>query len=161
MGEAELRAQCLHDGEELVFAVEAAVGVVAGVLGRGRVLRWHDVERHAERSGKGAGLVEVAAGEAGGVGEDGDHAVAEDAVRGGGQKGGVDAAGVGHHEAAQLSEFWPSSRACIFCATPASPDSGAGSVAGLISTLVAMLPIIPLDEFSLNGEAWSGRSVRR
>ena len=62
-GEAELRAESAHYVEELVFAMEAAVEVVAGVFGTVEFFGGDNVERHAEGEGKDAGLFEVASGE--------------------------------------------------------------------------------------------------
>ena len=93
-----------HDAEEFVFAMEAAVEVVAGVFGTVELFSGDDVERHAESAGEGAGLFEVATGERGRVGDNGDHARAEQAVSGGREVSGVDAAGVGDHKAAQLEQ---------------------------------------------------------
>jgi hypothetical protein len=102
--EAELRAESTHDVEELVFAMEAAVEVVAGILGAVELFGGDDVEGHAETVGEGAGCIEVAAGQRGRICDDGDHAGAEKTVRGGRQISRVDATGVGDHEAAQLNQ---------------------------------------------------------
>jgi hypothetical protein len=98
-GEAELRAELLHGGEELVLAVEAALAVVAEVVGAGHLLGLQDVERDAVGFGEGDGGGELFAGQAGGVGQDGKHVLAEDLVGFVGEIGGVHAAGVGDEEA--------------------------------------------------------------
>lgn len=99
--ETEFRAELLHGFEELGFAVEAAVGVVALVLGLGELFGLDDAQRNAVVFGEGFGLLHVAAGEAGRIGKDGEHAVAEDVVCRGGEKGRIHSAGVGDHDAAE------------------------------------------------------------
>ena len=82
--------------------MEAAVGVVARILGPVQFFGGDDVQRHLERAGKGAGLLHVAPGQAGRIGQHGQHPRAQHAMRRGGQKRGVHAAGVSHHQASQL-----------------------------------------------------------
>ena len=58
----------------------------------------------AVRGGEGEGGGELRAGQGGGVGDDGEHAVAEGLVRGIGEEGGVGAAGVGDEQRAEVRE---------------------------------------------------------
>ncbi len=98
VGEAELRAERSHDGEQLIFAVEAAVGVVALVFGAIEFAGCDDAQGHAEGRGEGLRLLEIAAREAGRIGEHGEHAVAQDAMGGCGEKGGIDASRIRDHQ---------------------------------------------------------------
>src|SRR5580658_4803194 len=61
--ETKFRAERLHDGEELVFAVETAIGVVALILGPIEFRSLNYLQRHPDRFGKGAGLLQIAARE--------------------------------------------------------------------------------------------------
>ncbi len=97
-------ALALEDGEELVLAVEAAGGVVAGVVLAGELGGGDGDERNGLRGGEGYGLAEMAAGERGRVRDDGEHAAAEDGVSGMREIGGVDAAGVGDDDALEFLE---------------------------------------------------------
>ena len=54
--------------------------------------------------GEGEGGGELRAGQGGGVGDDGEHVVAERLVRGIGEIGGVGSAGVGDEHAAEVRE---------------------------------------------------------
>jgi len=93
-----------HLGEELVFAVEAALGVVALVVGVFKFVRMKDVEGDGVVGGEGEGGGEFGAGEGGGVGDDGEHLFAEGLVSGEGEEGGVCAAGVSDEEGAEVFE---------------------------------------------------------
>ncbi len=84
--------------------MKAAVGVVALVFGLVQLFGLNDAQRDVVRSGEGPGLVHVAAGKAWRVGQNGQHAVAENAMRGGGEISRIDAAGVGHHDAAERAQ---------------------------------------------------------
>src|ERR1700710_1420693 len=100
VGEAGCGAGLFHLGEELVFAVEAAVGVVALVVGAFELVGLEDLRGDVVLGGEGEGGGEFGAGEGGGVGDDGLHFFAEGLVRGVGEVGGVGAAGVGDQDAA-------------------------------------------------------------
>ena len=100
--EAARCADLLHLGEELVFAVKAAVCVVALVIGAFQFVGLEDLDGDAVFGGEGKGGGEFGAGKRGGVGDDGLHVFAEDLVGGVGEIGGVGAAGVGDEDAAQL-----------------------------------------------------------
>ena len=95
-------ALALEDGEELVLAVEAAGGVVAGVVLTGELGGSDGDEGDRLRGGEGDGLAEMAARKRGGVRDDGDHAAAEDGMRGVREVCGIDAAGVGNDDAFEL-----------------------------------------------------------
>ena len=84
--------------------MEAAIGVVALVVGLVKFLGLDDLQGNLLVVGKGCGLLKVATGQRGRIGQDGEHFVAEDAVRGGGEIRRVDPAGVGDHQGAQLLE---------------------------------------------------------
>ena len=99
--EAAPGALGLHLGEELVFAVEAALAVVADVVGVVEFVRVENVGRDAVRGGEGEGGGEFGARQGGGVGDDGQHPVAEHLMRDPGEVGGVGAAGVGDQHAFQ------------------------------------------------------------
>ena len=92
----------LHLLEELVFAVEAAMGVVALVVGIFKLVGAEDLDGDVVVGGEGEGGGEFGAGERGGVGDDGLHVFAESLMGGVGEIGGVCAAGVGDEDAAEL-----------------------------------------------------------
>ena len=54
--------------------------------------------------GEGPGLLHVASGKAWRVGEDGEHLVPENAVGNGCEEGGIDSAGVGHHQRSERAQ---------------------------------------------------------
>ena len=87
-------------GEELVFAVEAALGVVALVVGVFELVGLEDLEGDVVFGGEGEGGGQFGAGERGGVGYDRQHFFAEGLVGCVGEVGGVCSAGVGDEEAA-------------------------------------------------------------
>ena len=101
---AELSAEILHAFEKFGLAVEAAIGIIALVLGIFEFFGLDDAQGNAVRLCKGLGLLHVAAGETWRVGEDGEHAVAEDAVGYGGQEGRIDSARVGNHQRAERAQ---------------------------------------------------------
>jgi hypothetical protein len=105
VGESEAGALGFHLGEELVFAVEAALGVVAAVVGLVELGGLEDVGGDAVFGGEGEGGGELGAGQRGGVGDDGEHAVAEGAVRPVGEEGGVGASGVGDKDGGMVKTF--------------------------------------------------------
>ena len=92
VSEAALGAEVLHLGEELVFAVEAALGVVALVVGVFELGGLEDVGGDGVLGCEGEGGGEFGAGEGWGVGDDGEHFVAEGLVGGVSEVGGVGAA---------------------------------------------------------------------
>ena len=98
MREAEALARGFHLGEEFVLAVEAAVGVVAGVVGRFELAGVEDVCGDRVSDGKGKCFRKLFPRERGRVGDDGDHAVAEHFVRDIGEECGVGTAGVGDQQ---------------------------------------------------------------
>ena len=104
VAETQFRAQRFHRREEFVLAVKAAVGVVALVLGPVQFFGLHYMQRHAQRARKGAGLIQIAAGQAGRVGQHCEHPVAQHTMRRGRQKCRVHAAGVSHHQAAEFPQ---------------------------------------------------------
>ncbi len=104
VGEASGAPESLHLGEELVFAVEAASGIVAGVVGVRELVGLQDFERDVLLLGKGQGGGELFARQGGGIGDDGEHARAKRLVGGKGEKGGVCAARVGDQDRAEVEE---------------------------------------------------------
>ncbi len=104
VGEVSGGAEALHDGEELVLAVEAALGVVALVVRVREFVSVEDFGRDVVIRGEPEGGDEFGAGERGGVGDDGEHARAERLVRGPGEIRGVGAAGVGDEDRAEVLE---------------------------------------------------------
>ena len=94
----------LHLREELVFAVEAAVGVVALVIGIFELVGLEDLRGDVVRGGEGEGGGEFGPGEGGGIGDDRSHLFAEHLVGRVGEIGGVGAAGVGDEDAAQFMQ---------------------------------------------------------
>ena len=77
VGEAELEARGFHLGEELVLAMEAAVAVVANVVWVVEFAGLQDVSRDAVFGGEVERRGQFPAGQGGRVGDDGEHAVAE------------------------------------------------------------------------------------
>ncbi len=103
-GEAEGSAFGFHLGEEFVFAMEAALGVVAGVIRVGEFGGLEDLEGDVVLFGKGDRSGEFFAGEGGGVGDAGEHLGAEGLMGGVGEESGVGAAGVGDEDGAEVLE---------------------------------------------------------
>lgn len=104
VGEVSGGAEALHDGEELVLAVEAALAVVALVVGVLELVGVEDLGRDGVVGGEAEGGGELGAGERGGVGDDGEHLGAEGLVGGKGKEGGVGSAGVGDEDGAEVAE---------------------------------------------------------
>ena len=72
VGDAAGDALALEDGKELVLAVEAAGGVIAGVVFAGQLGGVDGDERNGLRCGKGEGLAQMTARKGGGVRDDGE-----------------------------------------------------------------------------------------
>ena len=108
VGEVEEASGCAGSASIWVksssLAVEAALGVVALVVGVVQLFGVEDLEGDVVLGGEGEGGGEFGAGEGGGVGDDGEHVVAEGLVGGVGEVGGVGASGVGDHDAAEVAE---------------------------------------------------------
>ncbi len=101
MCETKLGAQGFHPGKELGLAVEAAVAVVPLIFGLVELFRLKDAQRHGKQLGEGTSLIEIAACQAGRVSQHGEHFVAQNTVRSGGEKSRVHSTGVSDHYAAQ------------------------------------------------------------
>ncbi len=97
-------AEIFHDGEELVFAMEAALAVIAGIFGAVEFCGRDDFEGNPMFVGEGDGVGEMGAGQAGGVGDYCEHIGAEFAVRGPGEVSGVYSSGVGDEDATQVAQ---------------------------------------------------------
>ena len=94
-------------GEQFVFAVETTHGIVALVGGIFQFLRFHHGDGNFVVAREGEGLVKMRARQARGVGDDGQHLSTEGLVRHPGEKGRVDAAGVGDDQTAASGEEIP------------------------------------------------------
>jgi len=96
-------AVTFEDGEQFIFAMETAHGIVADVGGFSSSCvstTSTGFRAHAE----GECVFEVVSRQAGGIGNHGAHLGAERLMRGEGEKSGVHAAGVGDDEATAASE---------------------------------------------------------
>ena len=94
----------LHLGEELVFAVEAALGVVALVVGVFEFGGLENVGGDRVFGGECEGGGEFGAWERGGVGDDCQHFFAKGLMCCVGEVSRVGASGVGDHDAAEIAE---------------------------------------------------------
>src|ERR1700679_2063864 len=97
-------ALAFEHSKELVLAVEAAGGIVAGVVFVGEFPGGDGDKRNGLRGGEGDGLTQMTARERGRVRNDGKHAAAEDGVGSVREICGVDAAGVGDDDASELTQ---------------------------------------------------------
>jgi hypothetical protein len=84
--------------------VEAAVSVVALVIGAFEFVGLEDLGGDVLRGSEGKGCGEFGARQGGGVSDDGEHFVANGLVGGVGEVGGVGAAGVGDEDTAEVSQ---------------------------------------------------------
>ena len=84
--------ESFHDREEFVFALKAALAVIAGILGTIKLRSGDDLDGNVLFVGEGQGVGKMRAGKAGRVGDHRQHVVSESAVRGQGKIRGVDAA---------------------------------------------------------------------
>ena len=78
-----------QDREQLVLAMKAAHGVVAGVVGIFQLAGFDDFDRDPVFTGESERVFEVSTSEAGGIGNDGEHAAGERLVRRPCQESGV------------------------------------------------------------------------
>ena len=102
--EATLRAKLFHQGEEFVFAEEAALCVVAYILWaiefRGRNhLKWNRLLQ-----GKCNRVGELSSRQARGVSDDRQHLISQRLMGGPGQVGGIDTAGIGDEKTTQRAQ---------------------------------------------------------
>ena len=97
-------AVTFEDGEQFIFAMETAHGIVADVGGVFQFLRFHHFDGDSALTREGECVFEVVSRQAGGIGNHGAHLGAERLMRGEGEKSGVHAAGVGDDEATAASE---------------------------------------------------------
>ena len=111
-GEVAFAGEGVHAGEEVGFAEVATVEGVAGVVRIFHFLGMDDFDRGAELAGEGEGVGEGLAREAGAVGDDAEHLVAQGAVGVGEEAGAIDAArvsdeqrGVGAQDRGEGVEF--------------------------------------------------------
>ena len=102
--ETSLLATGFHAGEELVFAVETALGVVALVVGVVEFGGEKGFGGDAVLGGEGEGGGELGAGEGRGVCDDREHARAQREVRGVREESRIRAAGVGDEERVERAE---------------------------------------------------------
>jgi len=103
-GKPELFAQSFHRREELVLAVEAALSVVRDVGFALHLAGLQNVQRDVVFAGEGDGRGQFLAGQAGRIGDDGEHIVAQHLVSFVGEISGIDAAGIGNQEPTVLAE---------------------------------------------------------
>ena len=104
VGEAEPQACRFHLGKQLVLAVEAALGVVADVIGLVELSGLQDVGGNAVLRGEGQSGGKFLARQRGGIGDDRQHTAAERLVRSIGKVRGIGAAGVGDKQRSKVSQ---------------------------------------------------------
>jgi hypothetical protein len=102
--EASLAGDGLQLTVELVFAVEAAVGVVLHVVGVIHLARVDAFVSDADCAGKFGGLGHLGLRDGGGDAGDGEGAAAEDVMRHSSDEGGIDAAGEGDDGGREVAE---------------------------------------------------------
>ncbi len=85
--------------------MKAAGSVIAGVFGPVEFVGDDDFERDSLFAGEGDGVRQLGASQAGRIGDDGQHVVAQDLMRGPGEKSRVHAAGIGDQGASQGAEM--------------------------------------------------------
>src|SRR5208282_5419913 len=73
-------AVALEDGEQFVLTVKTARGIVASVRGIFQFLRFHNLDRNFALPRKSKRIFEMSPRQAGGIGNHGQHPVAEDLV---------------------------------------------------------------------------------
>ena len=99
--EAVLAAVALHDGEELVFAVEAALCVIAGIIWIFQLLRLDDLAGNVLFLREKQGVFKLSSRQRGRIGDERQHVLAQRLMRGIRQISGVHASGVGDERPAQ------------------------------------------------------------
>ena len=113
VGEPKLCAESLHAFEKLGLAMKAAIGVVTLVF---RIVEFRGLDnskRDTLRFSECSGLFHVTSGEAGRIGQDSKHAIAEYTMGYGGEKSGIDASGIGnHHRAERTQTIFERSQLC-------------------------------------------------
>ena len=103
-GETEGGALGFHLGEKFIFAMEAALSIVAGIVGVGKFGRLENLEGDVVLLGESDGIGEFFAGQRGGIGDAGEHAGTERPVSGEGEEGRICAAGIGDEDGAEVLE---------------------------------------------------------
>lgn len=104
VGVAELLAQRFHLREQLLLAVEAALGIVARVIGVAEFDCGEDANRDSVLVREVKRCGQFCARQRGGIRQNGEHAVTEDAVRSPGEESGIGATGVGDEQAVQTGK---------------------------------------------------------
>jgi len=104
---AALGAQRLHHSKKLIFAMKAALAVVANVVGVVEFGGDDDFDRYGLFSSEGESIGELRSGQAGRIGDHCEHFLSEFAMGNPGQIGRIDATRVGHQHAAKLAQVRP------------------------------------------------------
>jgi hypothetical protein len=107
---AALGAQRLHHRKKFVFAVKAALTVVANVVGVVEFGGDDDFDRYGLFSSEGESIGELSSGQAGRIGDHCEHFLSEFAMGNPGQIGRIDATRVGHQHAAKPAQVRPELR---------------------------------------------------
>jgi len=102
--EAALPAEFLHQGEQLILAMEAADGVVAHVLRTLQFLGGHHFQRDLPLLREGNRILQLETGQAGRIGNYRQHVVAKNLMGGIGQESGIHSARIGHQRTAQRAQ---------------------------------------------------------
>src|SRR5208337_748700 len=97
-------AAAFEDGEQFVFAVKTAHGIVADIRGIFQFLRFHYLNRDSVPARKGERVFQVSPGQAGGIGDYSEHLAAKHLMRRPGEKSGIHAPGVSDEQAGLASE---------------------------------------------------------
>ena len=103
--EAACGAEFFHHRKKLVFALKAALAIVARIFGAVEFGGGDDFDRNALLVGKGNGIVQLSASQAGRVGDHRQHVCAKSAVGGPGEIRGIHAAGIGDEQSAERSQL--------------------------------------------------------
>jgi len=101
---SKLCAQRSHHVEELVLAVEAAIRVIALILGPLQFVCGHHVQRHIDGVSKSARLLQIPTRQAGRICQHRKHLRAQNAMCSRGQESGIHTPRVGHHQTTQFHQ---------------------------------------------------------
>lgn len=102
--EAAIGSDIVHDAEEFILAVEAAVGVVRDVSGVFEFAGRDHLVEDAVSDGEIDGIALMGIGDGGGIGRDGDGIVAEGFFSGPGEIGRIGATGISDEDALHIAE---------------------------------------------------------
>src|SRR5438876_182971 len=107
--ETMFAAVALHDGEELVFAVEAALCVIAGIIWIFQLLRLDDLAGNVLFLREKQGVFKLSSRQRGRIGDERQHVLAQRLMRGMRQISGVHASGVRDEHPAKRAKMAPQS----------------------------------------------------